>query len=94
MRLVILQGTGGSSRGALGERGFTGNAFGKTGTTDSNKDLWFVGVFNPLSGALWIGYDKPLNMKGSASDLAALVVGWWMRAMHKDLDVPKKNSVD
>ena len=26
MRLVILQGTGGASRGALGERGFTGNA--------------------------------------------------------------------
>ena len=89
MRLVILQGTGGASRGALGERGFTGNAFGKTGTTDSNKDLWFIGSSTILSGAVWLGYDKPLNMKGSASDLAAPLWGWWMRSMHQDLNVPK-----
>ncbi len=88
MRLVILQGTGGASRWALGQRGFTGNAFGKTGTTDQNKDLWFVGSSTKLSGALWMGYDKPLNMKGSSSDLAALVWGGWMRAMHTGLDVP------
>ena len=92
MRLVILRGTGGASRGALGERGFTGNAFGKTGTTDSNKDLWFIGSSTILSGSLWIGYDKPLNMKGSASDLAAPLWGWWMRAMHQDLNVPKEFS--
>ena len=90
MRLVILQGTGGASRGALGERGFTGNAFGKTGTTDSNKDLWFVGSSTILSGALWLGYDKPLNMKGSSSDLAAPLWGWWMREVHQGLEVPKK----
>ncbi len=89
MRLVILQGTGGASRGALGELGFRGNAFGKTGTTDQNKDLWFVGSSTLMSGALWLGYDKPLNMKGSASDLAAPLWGWWMREMHRGLDVPK-----
>jgi len=90
MKLVILQGTGGASRGSLGQRGFRGNAFGKTGTTDQNKDLWFVGSSTLLSGALWLGYDKPLNMKGSSSDLAAPLWGWWMHSMHQDLDVPKK----
>jgi len=39
---------------------------------------------------LWLGYDKPLNMKGSSSDLAAPLWGWWMHSMHQDLDVPKK----
>ena len=61
-------------------------------TTDSNKDLWFIGSSTILSGSLWIGYDKPLNMKGSASDLAAPLWGWWMRAMHQDLNVPKDFS--
>ena len=35
---------------------------------------------------------NPLNMKGFASDLAAPIWGWWMRAMHQDLTVPKDFS--
>ena len=90
MRLVILQGTGGSSRSALGEKGYTWTAFGKTGTTDKNKDLWFVGSSPTYSGALWIGYDKPSNLRASSSDLAAPLWGWWMRAVHEDL--PKEKT--
>ncbi len=85
MRLVILQGTGGASRGANGEKGYTGVAFGKTGTTDKNKDLWFIGSTPTFSGALWLGYDKPINLKASASDLAAPLWGWWMRAVHNGI---------
>lgn len=85
MRLVILQGTGGASRSANGEKGYTGNAFGKTGTTDQNKDLWFVGASPTYAGALWIGYDNPLDMRASSSDLAAPLWGWWMRAVHSGL---------
>ena len=89
MRLVILQGTGGASRYANGEKGYTGNAFGKTGTTDNNKDLWFIGSSPTYSGALWIGYDKPLNMRASSSDLAAPLWGWWMRSVHNGLTLEK-----
>lgn len=90
MRLVILQGTGGASRSANGEKGYTGNAFGKTGTTDQNKDLWFVGASPTYAGALWLGYDTPLNMLASSSDLAAPLWGWWMRAAHSGLTWEKE----
>ena len=31
--------------------------FGKTGTSDLNKDLWFIGSINNLTTGLWIGFD-------------------------------------
>ena len=83
MRLVIEYGTGGASRGGLGRGGYTGPAIGKTGTTDSEKDLWFIGGTPAYAGALWIGYDQPERVGGSASDFAAPMWGWWMNALHK-----------
>lgn len=39
---------------------------GKTGTTNNNKDAWFVG-FNPnLVSAVYIGFDRPRSMGRSA----------------------------
>ena len=35
---------------------------GKTGTTDDNKDIWFVGYTPELLGTVWIGYDLPKEM--------------------------------
>ncbi|HJV08312.1 MAG TPA: transglycosylase domain-containing protein, partial [Acidimicrobiales bacterium] len=45
---------------------------GKTGSTDDNKDAWFVGYTPALSTAIWMGYstgnDKSLkNIKGVAT---------------------------
>lgn len=38
---------------------YKGPAAGKTGTTQSNTDAWFVG-FNPdLATAIWVGHDSP-----------------------------------
>lgn len=34
-------------------------AFGKTGTTNSNKDGWFCGATVPYTIAVWAGYDTP-----------------------------------
>ena len=85
MRLVIEFGTGGASRGGGGFPGYQGPAIGKTGTTDSEKDLWFVGGTPRYSGALWLGYDQPVRIGASASDLAAPLWGWWMRAVHEGL---------
>ena len=86
MRLVITAGTGGSARGTLGKRGYTAPAIGKTGTTDKNKDLWFVGATPFYSSALWLGYDIPDNLHASASDFSAPIWGWWMRAIHTGYD--------
>jgi penicillin-binding protein 1A len=32
---------------------------GKTGTTDDNTDLWFVGVTPDLVAGVWLGFDRP-----------------------------------
>jgi membrane peptidoglycan carboxypeptidase len=85
MRLVITYGTGGASRGAAGHAGYTGPAIGKTGTTDAEKDLWFIGGTPHYAMALWLGYDQPQRIGASASDLAAPLWGWWARAVHVGL---------
>lgn len=32
---------------------------GKTGTTDDNTDVWFVGMTRDLVAGVWLGFDKP-----------------------------------
>lgn len=38
---------------------------GKTGTTNSNKDRWFMGFTPNYVGGVWMGYDTPKAMSGS-----------------------------
>ncbi len=37
-------------------------AAGKTGTTDEDRDAWFVGYTPEIVGALWMGHDQPERM--------------------------------
>jgi len=57
---VVQYGTGVSIR-AVGK-----TLAGKTGTTNDAKDLWFVGYSPDLTVGVFIGYDKPRSMGGSA----------------------------
>jgi penicillin-binding protein 1A len=86
MRGVVLSGTGGAVRGVNGIIGYEGEAIGKTGTTDGEMDLWFVGGTPRYASALWVGYDTPTTIGGSASELAAPLWGWWMKGIHDGLD--------
>ncbi len=56
---VIKNGTGTSA--SLGNI----HAGGKTGTTNSNKDRWFVGFTPNYVGGVWMGYEIPKPMSGS-----------------------------
>jgi len=61
-------------------------AGGKTGTTDGDKDRWYVGYTPYYVGAVWYGYDSPRYIQSSLSP--ALTV--WKKVMntiHKDLEV-------
>lgn len=78
MRLVIEAGTGGATRGIPGEVGYGGPAMGKTGTTDAEKDLWFIGATPKHAMVVWLGYDQPVRIGAAAADLAAPLWGWWM----------------
>ena len=46
--------------------------FGKTGTSDDNKDLWFIGSINDLTTGVWIGFDDNRASKLTSGDAANL----------------------
>jgi penicillin-binding protein 1A len=49
---------------------------GKTGTTNDQKDAWFVGFSPDIAIGVYIGYDKPRNLGRTATggQLAAPIV--------------------
>ena len=46
---------------------------GKTGTTDDEYDLWFVGFTPELVAVVWVGYDEPASI-GLPSSRGALPI--------------------
>jgi peptidoglycan glycosyltransferase len=66
-RRVITSGTGGSAAIGLGEGG-------KTGTTDKNVDLWFIGFIprRQLATGIWLGNDNNSPTRGSSAQAAQL----------------------
>ncbi len=70
---VVQGGTGRSAFLGLGEAG-------KTGTTDDNRDLWFVGFVpgRDLTTGIWLGNDDNTSTLGSSGQAAA-VWGNYMR---------------
>ena len=73
---VIKSGTGTSAS--------LGNIYagGKTGTTNSNKDRWFMGFTPNYVGGVWMGYDTPKSMSGA--NLCTRVWKSVMLEIHKD----------
>ncbi|OKH17041.1 transglycosylase domain-containing protein [[Limnothrix rosea] IAM M-220] len=77
---VIDSGTG--KNAALGDR----PAAGKTGTTSSERDVWFVGYTPQLSAAVWIGNDdyRPMGSGVTGGGFAAPVWKAFMQEALKD----------
>jgi penicillin-binding protein 1A len=50
---------------------------GKTGTTDDNTDVWFVGMTPNLVAGVWLGFDRPRSITPGAAGggLAAPIFG-------------------
>lgn len=61
-----------------GRKGYDSSARyigGKTGTTNDNKDMWFVGIKNQHIGGIWLGADRPRPFPVEAN--ATLQVQTW-----------------
>ena len=81
---VIARGTG--TRAQIGRP-----AAGKTGTTDSQRDVWFVGYVPQMATAVWVGNDNYAPM-GSGATGGTLVAPVWRDFMQEALiDVPVEN---
>jgi penicillin-binding protein 1A len=50
---------------------------GKTGTTNDNSDVWFIGLTPDLVAGVWLGFDKPTSIASGAAggSLAAPIWG-------------------
>ncbi|MGE0447621.1 MAG: penicillin-binding transpeptidase domain-containing protein, partial [Vicinamibacterales bacterium] len=67
MRSVLNEGTGTAARA----NGFTADAAGKSGTTNDQRDAWFVGFTPELLTVVWVGFDdnQPVSLTGSQAAL-------------------------
>jgi penicillin-binding protein 1A len=62
---------------------------GKTGTTQSNADGWFIGITPTLVMGAWVGADDPrirfrLTSLGQGSSTALPIVGFFMQQVNRD----------
>ena len=63
LRGVVDYGTG----RAIRDYGVTGAVAGKTGTTNTGNDVWFIGYTPTLVAGIWFGYDTPRPLPGNAA---------------------------
>lgn len=63
------------------------HVFGKTGTTNDNKDSYFAGGTPYYATAVWIGHDKPSRLSSSEINLSKVLFKKWTEHLHKDLEV-------
>ncbi|MEO5567148.1 MAG: transglycosylase domain-containing protein [Gemmatimonadaceae bacterium] len=83
MRDAAERGTGSQARRSVP---YSVPLAGKTGTTNDNKDVWFLGMTPDLVGAVWLGFDKPKTIMSSAAGgtLAAPIWGQMMAGYYRN----------
>lgn len=90
---VVDRGTAARVRGT----GMVGPIAGKTGTTDDEHDLWFVGFTPELVAVVWVGFDDPAPV-GLPSSAGALPIwtDFMMEVLGKRVRgaFPRPNSVE
>ena len=86
MRGTVDFGTGRALRGAYG---ITGEAAGKTGTTNDNTDGWFMGFTPQLLAGAWVGCDDPFirissNYYGQGALMGLPIWAYFFNEVYKD----------
>jgi 1A family penicillin-binding protein len=83
LQLVVERGTGrGADPGAF--------AAGKTGTSQNNRDAWFVGFTEPLVAGVWVGNDDDAPMNGVTG--GSLPAHIWRDFMREAMAEPLPNG--
>lgn len=89
MRGVVLRGTA----ARLNQYGL-GYVAGKTGTTNSYRDAWFVGYVPDLLTAVWVGFDDGTPLRISSGEAAIPMWAEYMRrAPHSRNDIEAPDGV-
>src|SRR5690606_19409116 len=85
MKTTINEGTAQRLRSTFGLKN---ELAGKTGTTQNNKDAWFVGLTPNLVSVTWVGLNNhQIGFKSTAmrqgANAALPIFGRWMQKMNK-----------
>ncbi|MFK0276169.1 PBP1A family penicillin-binding protein [Ensifer sp. NPDC090286] len=84
LQLVVQRGTGREADpGAF--------AAGKTGTSQNNRDAWFIGFTEPLVAGVWVGNDDDTPMKGVTG--GALPAHIWRDFMREAMAAPTTRAL-
>jgi penicillin-binding protein 1A len=93
MKGVVQYGTGTSLRGTYHPWGGLNYPMaGKTGTTQSNADGWYMGLTQDLVTGVWVGAnDRAVRFKsmtwGQGARMALPIFGYYMQKAYKDTDL-------
>lgn len=92
LRSVVEQGTGRRAR-VLGRP-----LAGKTGTTNHERDAWFVGYSTDYAASVWVGYDTPMHLGWGEQGAVTALPGWIevMKAAHENrpaAEFPKPGKI-
>lgn len=81
---VVNRGTGYTAIRGSGKLPYDVPAAGKTGTTNDNTDIWFVGYTPDLLAAVWFGFDRPATIvpRATGGGYAAPVWGDFMNSVY------------
>ncbi|OWV92742.1 penicillin-binding protein [Rhizobium sp. R72] len=83
LQLVVERGTGRAADPGV-------FAAGKTGTSQNNRDAWFVGFTEPLVAGVWVGNDDDTPMNGVTG--GALPARIWRDFMQEAMSEPAPNG--
>jgi penicillin-binding protein 1A len=89
MKGVVQYGTGGSLRWHPKWGGIKHPMAGKTGTTQSNADGWYMGLTPELVTGIWVGAeDRSVRFRytaqGQGAHMALPIFGYYMQQVYKD----------
>ncbi|MBU0481386.1 MAG: PBP1A family penicillin-binding protein [Proteobacteria bacterium] len=84
---VIEEGTGRRARGLPME------AAGKTGTSDSNMDAWFIGYTPGLAAGVWFGFDQHMPLGGNETG-GVVAAPVWLDFMKKGIRLQAQQKED
>ena len=88
--IELLKGVVNTAGGTGTSASFSGMTIaGKTGSTNSNCDRYFVGLTPYYTGAVWVGYDTPTRIVTNLANPAATMWKKVMSEIHEGL--PNKN---
>ncbi|MFT4623567.1 MAG: penicillin-binding protein 1A [Myxococcota bacterium] len=95
LQSVVQGGTGYQARAQLGLDGLGG----KTGTTNDEKDTWFIGFTNDVITAAWVGYDQPRSLGVSSTGGRTALPIWidYMRVAapkERDRPLPMRGDIE